>query len=698
MNPTNNTIYLRRRGKICLPETGAEIIFPPHYIASMLKNIEGLGFTFSETLIAACQKLNRPQLTALYKELIDALQKSKGAHRNFKPMYPNFPDEVMAAEEASLYLNALLHYLTGGRFLPGSEANPRPQLLEATKLQVIDLGTQAEFEGLFGQIAASNASLSEQDREDLAWFAEAFGGDIFRLLPESIPQKENVAIVAGLLMRHTESAPAADFMRKFCHTATDALRIAASLSGGDVSLATAVKFRSFTRAERVLLLSLLEQQSHRTEDMLRWKNRWIRLGERLHPGEYGKRFPQTAESFRVLRESVPYATFQSETEAALTAKNVAKAAALLSGRPGDLARRLDHLLRLDADSQEAVLAAFGAAAEKVSTPVLLQALRHFRTRRAAAPVRVFFPKGNLAKAYATENNLAELSASVCERAAAVCETALSARFGALTPLGKVYVDPELSHYIAPFSQRSASRAFRTLTRGSQLPLPENAQTIRFFVWWKNGREPTDIDLSAALFDADFGYKDLVSYYNLKSYGGHHSGDIVDAPNGASEFIDISLEKALTQGVRYIVMTLNSYTQQPYCELPECFAGWMAREKADSGEIYEPKTVQDRLDVTADTRIAIPLIIDALERKVIWCDMALRRNPRLQNNVHGNLGGIGVTLQSLANINKSNLWELLTLHARARGEMVETPEGADTVFSVADGLPFRQEEIAANYLA
>ena len=86
-------------------------------------------------------------------------------------------------------------------------------------------------------------------------------------------------------------------------------------------------------------------------------------------------------------------------------------------------------------------------------------------------------------------------------------------------------------------------------------------------------------------------------------------------------------------------------------------------------------------MTADTRIAIPLIIDALERKVIWCDMALRRNPRWQNNVHSNLSGIGATLQSLADLNKPNLLELLTLHARARGEAVETPEEADTVFSL-----------------
>ena len=88
--------------------------------------------------MAACQKLNRPQLAALYKELLDALQKSKGAHRDFKPMYPNFPDEVMEAAEGELYLNALLHYLTDGRFLPEAEAKLRLPLLETTKIQIID--------------------------------------------------------------------------------------------------------------------------------------------------------------------------------------------------------------------------------------------------------------------------------------------------------------------------------------------------------------------------------------------------------------------------------------------------------------------------------------------------------------------------------------------------------------------------------
>jgi hypothetical protein len=404
------------------------------------------------------------------------------------------------------------------------------------------------------------------------------------------------------------------------------------------------------------------------------------------------------EAFRVLRQNVPFPTFNSEVEKALTARNVAEVVARLKPRAGDFARRLDHLLRLDGGAQEEIITAFGAVAEKVSTPVLLQVLRHFNTRSRPRPLRVFFPKGDLAKAYAVTNLLPPLSDAVCAHIASLCETALLQRFRALPPLGKVYVDPALSRFLVPFSQRSASRSFRTVARGSKLLLPEGCKVLRFFVWWTNGRERTDIDLSATLFDAEFCYKDVVSYYNLKSYGGCHSGDIVDAPKGASEFIDITLKKVREQGIRYVIMTLNSYTQQPYCDLPECFAGWMARAKPKSGEIYDPRTVQDRLDITANTRIAIPLLIDVVAGEVTWCDMSLARNPRWFNNVEGNLRGIALTLQALTALNKPDLYQLFTLHAQARGELVESAEGADTVFSVETGTPFRLEEIASNFLA
>ncbi len=702
MNHVDNTIYLRRRSKVCLPvpaqkEVGQEALLPLNYVASMLKNIESLGFAFSEPLIAECRALSLDQLTDFYNALVIDLRKAKGAHQSYLPMYPNFPAQVMEMSRAQLYFNSIVHYLTDGKLFPKTELRKRFPLLANVDLQIIECGDQEEFERLFGQIAGSNTSLSEQDKEDLAWFVSTYGEDSARLLPDTIPQKENVAAIAVLLVAHTQNP--IEFVQKFCRTATDILRLAVAMSEGDVSLALPAKFRSFKRAERGLLLGLLERQTNPTEDMLRWKDRWIRLGERLHPGEYKRKYPQTAEAFNILRNDLPFETFNRRVEKALADRKVNEAVADFAARPGDFARRLDHLLRIgDTEGQDAVAATFAEVAPKVATPVLLQVRQHFIARNSPMPLRVFLPKGNVAKAYAVENTLPALTQSICERVVIGCENALMARFRPLSPLGKVFVDEALSHFMIPFAARSASRSFRTLARGSRLPLPADCKTLRFFVWWKNGKERTDIDLSAALFDQDFHYNDIISYYNLKNYGGCHSGDIVDAPRGASEFIDISLEKAIEMKVRYIVMTLTSYTHQPYCDLPECFAGWMAREIASSGEIYEPKTVQDRLDITADTKIAIPLILDIVENRVIWCDMALKRNPIWVNNVDGNLKGINLTLQSMTQLNKPNLHDLFVLHARARGELVETQEEAETVFSVADGLPFRQDEIASEYLA
>ncbi|MGI4789861.1 MAG: TerD family protein [Janthinobacterium lividum] len=690
----NNSTYLRRRSKIVLP-TGTASELPPQYVASVLKQAEALGFTFSEPLINGCQHLALEQLTDLYHTLMPDLRRMKGANKKFRPMYPNFPAQVMEMDEGRLYFNAIIHYLSGGKLFPRTDAKERKPLEGNPKLQVIELGTEEEFESLFGQITASNTSLSEQDREDLTWFVSSYGEEIERLLPAAVPQKETMAFLASLLLKHT--AQAEPFIARFCRTATDILRLAVALSGGDVSLAGAAKFRTFSRPERRLLLGLLERNANPTEDMLRWKGRWIRLGEKLHIGEFKARYPRSWEAFGVLRNDLPFATFNSRVEKALADPDIAEALAVLMPRPGDLARRLDHLLRLDLSRQDLVIQAFEGAADKVSTPVLLQVMTHFQNRNDGAALRVFFPKGSLAKAHGEPNDLPPLPADVCKRIANTCQEALVERFKALPPLGVCYVDPNLSDYPVPFSQRSASKSFRTIPRGSKLPLLIDGKVLRLFVWWKNGTDRTDIDLSATMFDENFRAVDVVTYYELRCDGGVHSGDIVDAPNGASEFVDITLERMEARGIRYVAMTLGGYTPQPFCDLPECFAGWMSRSDAESGEIYDPRTVQDRLDLTSASRIAIPLVVDVQDRKLIWCDMALKNNPNFVNNVHANLGGIALTLQSLVTLKKPTLYDLFLLHAKARGAVVDTPNQAGTVFSVAAGTPFRLDEIGSQFL-
>lgn len=289
-----------------------------------------------------------------------------------------------------------------------------------------------------------------------------------------------------------------------------------------------------------------------------------------------------------------------------------------------------------------------------------------------------------------------MNEKTCARAAEICANALVQRFAELPRLGRCFLDDELKNYLAPFSQRSASKALRTIVRGSRINLPD-AKVIRFFLWWKNGKARTDIDLSAALYDENLIYRDVVSYYNLKNYGGHHSGDIVAAPDGAAESIDIDVEKTREMKIRYVVMSLNSFTQQPYCDLPECFAGWMARTHADSGEIFEPKTVKNKIDLASDTRISLPLIADLYENKVIWTDIALKNQP-YWNNVRENLSGVSPMTRAMTSLTKTNLYELFDLHIRARGERVDSVENADAIFSVEKGVtPFDLETIASDFM-
>lgn len=686
---TINSIYLRRCRKVYVKDGAASPTL--NLIATLQVNIESLGFVLSSSLMERLQSYSTEQMTVFYKQLIKDLRELVGAHRPFNPMYPNFPSQVMEASKAQLYFNSILHYLTNK--LPVYKKEPRPELVEQPLLQIIELGSKEDFEAIFTQLASARTSLSPQDKLDISWFVAQYRNDILRFLPNEIPSKENLAFIGAQLIRQTTYADI--FLDGKIKTATDVLRLAVAISEGDVSLAQPTKFVKFRRSERKKMLHCLENCGDPTEDMLRWKERWKRLGERLHPGDYAKLFPKTFSAFSVLRSDSVYQTFNGKIESRLRERDAESVQTLLVNRPGDLARRLDHLLRLNPDPNP-TLQAFRDAAVKVSTPVLLQVLTHFFHRAQPLPIRIFFPKGEVAKVYATPNNLLPLLTNITSQVIHICEDTLLARFAQLPHLGKCYLDPLLVNYLVPFSQRSASKSLRTLVRGSRVPLPD-ANVLRFFLWWKNGSSRTDIDLSAALYGTEFNFIDVVSYYNLKNFGGHHSGDIVDAPQGAAEFIDLDIERMQAGKIRYVLMSLNSFTAQPYCDLPECFAGWMARTHPNSGEVFEPRTVQDKIDIASNTRICIPLIVDLLRREVIWADIALKTDARW-NNVHNNLSGVSLMLRSMTGLVKMNLHQLFSLHVKARGELVDDKSLADTVFSVSEGItPYDIPRIANEFL-
>lgn len=624
----------------------------------------------------------------------------------YRPFYPDFPIQVRTASEATLLVNAALHYLgdvVGVRILPDYRPSPREPLPgDDGALTELGLATTQDLERIVADLIAQATPFSAQDRADLTALRD-FG-------PEAAPRvavKENLAVL-------TVTFPDLDFSASY-RTVTDVLRLAVAMAGGDVSLAEPCRFPSFSRAQRRRLLGLLDavgqvQDSRDSaEEMARRSERWKRLARHLRPGDYARRFPRAVALLHQVASGGAEEGFTSHLEEALARRDVDGALRLLSTRPGVFARRLNHLLRLCPDdaARERVLAEFARVAPEVTLPVLVRLWEYFSSPGPdALPWRVVAIKA----ATGTKTTLIPSTRRPGPAdAAVVCavEEALRQR----KRLGRIAVDQGMYEgYTAPVGLRSASPGMRTAGRGTRLPLPEG-ETIRFFLHWRDLPEAppkalgpagpaaaedrdtrVDLDLSAFFVSEDFTRTEQIAYYNLRSTAAVHSGDLTSAPDGAAEFIDITLAEALRQEWRYVVMTVHSFSHHRLSEVPECWAGAMARGAApQSGEVFEASTVMQRLDLVSPTFNATPFVIDLAERRLIWWDLPVGVGEHQVANLDLSSNRVLAHLLDLLEGQRMPLAHLLGLLADV---VVEDPDEAQLVFGEGGILPWQTERILA----
>jgi stress response protein SCP2 len=761
-------------------------------------NLEAYGYSFSTDLLKALSNCSEENLVNFNEWFMPSLLTSLGAHRMYAPMYPNFPKQVMEASSAELIINAIMHYtgdVVGLRIMPhyGKKArapldampkNVPQEFLDVAKgvepLQMVKLGSVEAVKELFVALINSNTSLSESDKEHVAVLFSYFHAtnEIGEVLSTSqIAQKETLSYIGKLVI---ENGLDLSVVSGLFQTSTDILRVVVALSDWDISLAAPTKFIKFGRPVRRAILSLLEsviangQEELVMENMYQYRDQWVRVGERLHPGEYVSRFPLSVKLFTALRNETAPTNFYGQVDIAIDNRKFDEAIDLLKTRPGVFARTLNRLFqRIEGNNAQPLvrivaetpkfanmftgqkaevappnnpfavlkdkvktvvkaveekveelvtptlsdkdkevllskaIAGFAQVASKVSTPVLLQVYNHFKTQGEKTH-RIFLPKGSVAKAFIAENNVEALSQKIANDIVFVCRDALVERFKALPSLGKVYIDPQLEDQNVPFAMRSASKALKTVARGSKIYIGQDAKdTTRFFIWWHEHKSESpdsyyndkrvDIDLAVVFLNSEFKYVDHCSFTNLRGQGFAHSGDITSAPNGACEFIDIN-KSELNPNIQYAVMMVNSYTNQPYYELPECFAGWMERDKPQTGEIYEPRTVKNKFDLTSDSQSVLPMIIDVKNNKAIWADLSLN-NSNWWNMIEYQNAALENMVKSMVYISKPKLSDLFEMHAQARGEVVTNMKDADTVFSMHEGItPYDYEKIASEFMA
>ncbi|MFE4663648.1 TerD family protein [Streptomyces sp. NPDC056716] len=461
------------------------------------------------------------------------------------------------------------------------------------RVTVLHLGRDLDTEltELYLSLAGSTTPLGEDHLIDLRTLA---GWCVLGPHPESIPVRENRAVV-----NEARLGLGADLL---LDTVTDVLRLACALSGGDVTLREPTRFRALPRPARRALLAgldvLVAANPAKLADVHAHREAFKRLGERLHPHEYPRR-PHAAEVFAVARGEKEARSFDSRVAKLLDESDVPGAVRLLASAPGKLFRALDHLLRIAADQEErdAVVAAAVRAAPQVSGRVVLSVREHLHNRRDTDRPRVFVNRNG--RGWVTPDVRPPVPTADRDRLIAALDAEIRAR---LPAPARLLLDADILDVALPLSGRATTAGLGVLPRGSLSAV--DGEHLRFFVYWKETRARTDYDLSVLLLDADYSTGSWLSYTSLKTVGAVHSGDITEAPDGATEFIDLSLRRVTGA---FIVPQVNIYDGEGFEQVEESFFGFMLRDAEQKGRPFEPRTVRMKSELRGAGRVALPLV-------------------------------------------------------------------------------------------
>ena len=133
--------------------------------------------------------------------------------------------------------------------------------------------------------------------------------------------------------------------------------------------------------------------------------------------------------------------------------------AILKERPGEFARRFDFAIRVAGDDAAAIddiVNSLVVLMPALATPVLLTLRNHLPKRRGPARVRVYWPKGQVAKGVSSSDVRADLPAHAIEPTVVAIETELLRRFSEKPSFNQCVIDEDLRNIPVPFNERTAS--------------------------------------------------------------------------------------------------------------------------------------------------------------------------------------------------------------------------------------------------
>ncbi|HBB60438.1 MAG TPA: hypothetical protein DCZ61_01430 [Lachnospiraceae bacterium] len=341
------------------------------------ENMKAFGFILSPADVVRLSV--SPALDTFFEAFRELLPDVKA-----KPMYPNFPKQVLGISAAQFRLHQYLHYLstygmelfTGSPVLKGwlPEVEDTPKSVEDQQLlsaSVAELVPETEaYEKSLSVILRKRERLTLPEQYLVQEAAVKVAPDYLKTL--EIPFRENVQTLFLAVFSGCEREQALPVLAALCHHTGDVLKCIRRLL-------SACRYHLRT-SQKKTLVRLLESYPVRdfSENLMMsdtLRERHLRVLECLDYNAYSRSAPHK-EVVRQLREGSLRSWEGRAVE--LVRSHAENALAYLAARPGIMLRRQAWLLSLDYPTQE-VEDFLCRAAGKLSTQTLVKNVRYFQT-------------------------------------------------------------------------------------------------------------------------------------------------------------------------------------------------------------------------------------------------------------------------------------------------------------------------------
>ena len=590
-----------------------------------------------------------------------------------KPFYRSFPQSVRGLSLDQVVLDRLLHYARTygqGDFSQAGHALFEEEVVrgcfsEQSPLRdfaiISEEEAQERLEEAVGSLLASTRPLNDVQYGVVRAFIEDYGYEA-----SACASKDT----ACRLLLDLRDVWYARFLKL-----SDVIRLVERLQFQSYEGADIRKLNLRNR-DRKLLVAVLDRIFERGEVDLRTclekRKQWKGLLHHLHYRPAGAQAERFAHAVRNNDARSAYADF----ERLLAQGQVLEALELLREEKGAGAvlRQLDYLLS-KCDSAASVDRVLDALHTR-NKILLVQLLLHYSRQNPKAPRTFTFQKfGMLRVHHETLAERARRTTVLDERVVAQLRQRLRGELAQACKgtLGKVYVAKGMERIGLPLQEGTSMGGVGSMPRGSRLPIPEGKK-IRAFTYWER---VNDIDLSAFVLDEDGGKVEF-SWRTVWSCDSIlYSGDQTSGYEGGSEYFDVDpvrFREEFPEGSRYVVLCDTVYTGTPFSACL-CKAGFMTRDRVDSGEVFEPKTVQTSFTITCPSTFAYLFGIDMKTSEFVWLNMA-----RFGQETVAGSTNMSFLLDELGVVDVISLADFARMLAT---QVVDDASEADVVFSDAD---------------